>query len=87
MLFLMQSSWKSREEVYCTVKPRYMREKRTPKIGLYNKLAYKRPRITINYKIGSRKRPFLNCIYAKLQIKRPHTRAACTVKPRFIAYL
>ncbi len=34
-MFLMQSSCKSREEVqnYSTVKPRYMREIGTPKIG------------------------------------------------------
>ncbi len=42
-------------------------------------LHIKRPRITINQRIGSRKRPFFNRIYPKLQIKRPHiTRAACT---------
>jgi len=59
-----------------------MREIGTPKIGSHiTNLHIKRPRITINLRIGSRKRPFLDCIYAKYQIKRPHiTRAACTEK-------
>ena len=61
-----------------------MREIGTPKIGSHiasSNIAnsdIKRQRITVNKRIGSRKRPFLDSIYTKSQIKRPHiTRAAC----------
>jgi len=60
-----------------------MREIRTPKIGSHiTNSNIKRPRITVNQTIGSRKEPFLDRTYAKLQIKRPHiTRAACISQP------
>jgi len=56
-----------------------MQEIGTPKICSHiMNLHIKRPTITVNYRIGSRKRPFFNRIYANSQIKRPHiTRAAC----------
>jgi len=59
-----------------------MREIGTPKIGLHiMNLHIQRPRITINWRIDSRKRTFFNHIYAKSQINRPHiTRAACILK-------
>jgi len=47
-----------------------MREIGTPKIGSHiTNLHIKRPRITVNLRIGCRKRPFLDCIYVKSQIK------------------
>ena len=57
-----------------------MREIGTPKIGSHiAHMHIKRPRTTVNLRIGSKKRPFLDCIKAILQIKRPHiTRAVCT---------
>jgi len=56
-----------------------MREIGTQKIASYiTNLHIKRPKITVNQRIGSKKRPFLNGIYAKSQIKRSHiTRAGC----------
>jgi len=58
-----------------------MREIGTPKIGWHvTNLHIKRPRITVNKRIDSRKRPLLDRIYMKSQIRRPHIpRAACTI--------
>jgi len=58
-----------------------MRDIGTPKIGSHITNSHiKRPRITVNLRIGSRKRPFLDLAYAKSQIKRPPiTRAACSM--------
>ncbi len=51
----------------------------TPKICSHIMNSHiKWPTITVNKRIGSRKTPFFNQIYTKLQIKRPHiTRPAC----------
>jgi len=60
-----------------------MREIGTPKIGSHITNSHlKRPRITVNQTVPE-KRPFLDRIYAKLQIKRRHiTMAACFYWPR-----
>ena len=50
--------------------PRYMQVIGTSKIGLHITNSHiQRPRMTVNLRIGSR-RPFLNRLYAKLQIKK-----------------
>jgi len=55
-----------------------MREIGTPNIGSHiTNLHIKRPRITVNKRIGSRKRPFLNRIFAIADKKIKITRAAC----------
>jgi hypothetical protein len=60
----------------CTGGPHCMREIGTPKIGshIVMNLHIKRPRITINERISSRKKDILNHMYKKSLIKR---RTAC----------
>jgi len=57
--------------------PRYLREIGTPKIGMHiTNLHIKRPRITINFRVGSRKMAISQLHVSKMQIKRLHiTRA------------
>jgi len=49
-----------------TVGPRYMWEIETPKIGSHIMNSHiKRPRITVNYSIGSRKKAHFSIAYAQ----------------------
>jgi len=55
-----------------------MRELGTPKIGSHiTNLHIKRPRITVNKRIGSKKKTFLDHIYAKSQVRKTAYNEGC----------
>jgi hypothetical protein len=58
----------------------YARDRDSKNRLAYNEIAYKKTKDDCKLEVRFQKiRPFPDCIYAKLQIKRPHiTRAACT---------
>ena len=58
-----------------------MRDKGIPKIGSHVKNSYKKIRITVNERIGSREKAISQSHICESQIKRPHiTRPTCTSK-------